>query len=49
LAAAGSAQAATEYQLTIGNAPELPNGQQRAPFLGIDALGVPVGTAPSRV
>jgi probable HAF family extracellular repeat protein len=45
LAGAGSAQAATEYQLTIGNAPDLPNGEQHAPFLGVDSVGGPVGTA----
>ena len=45
LAAAGSAHAATEYQLTIGNAPDLPDGQQKAPFLNVDSFGAPVGTA----
>jgi hypothetical protein len=45
LAAAGSAQAATEYQLTIANAPDLPNGQQQAPLFSIDHFGGVAGTA----
>jgi uncharacterized membrane protein len=45
LAAAGSAQAATQYQLTLGNSPVIPNANQTAPLNAVNNLGTPVGSA----